>query len=102
MPACPARLSHSSPHVMNVSKEAMRGASLPFVLVSPLVCDDNGLRLFSQWTSEDEEVAVQKRARRLRGAAAGTHAAFARLRTRALRHLSNGYKSSCRETPRAL
>lgn len=44
---------------MNVSKEATRGAPLPFVLVSLLVCDDNGLRLFSQWTSEDEEVAVR-------------------------------------------
>lgn len=64
---------------MNVSKEATRGAALPFVLVSLLVCDDNGLRLFSQWTSEDGEVAVREGARRLHGTEAGRRVVFTQL-----------------------
>lgn len=37
--------------VMNVSKEATAGVSLPFVLVSLPVRNDNGLHLFSRWES---------------------------------------------------
>lgn len=85
---------------MNVSKEATRGASLPFVLVSLLVCDDNGLRLFSQWTSEDEEVAVRERARRLHGADAGMQACRVRAFVRVCRLAREmDINGSCGKTP---
>lgn len=53
--------------VMNVSKEATPGVSLPFVLVSLPVHNDNGLHLFSRW--ESRRMRMWRARRRKEGAA---------------------------------